>query len=103
MPAANVANQPAFSADVVVLGKYGTKPPDPLLGLLSLIGAGRAEPNNQARQGKDSSGYANAFQPFGQVLITFTVNGRQSFKVALAPKCRITSPAMGGDSHTEFL
>jgi len=30
-----------------------------------------AKPNNQACLGKDFSGYAKLFQPFGQTLITF--------------------------------
>lgn len=32
-----------------------------------------AMPNNQACLGKDFSGYAKAFQPFGQVLTNFVV------------------------------
>lgn len=34
-----------------------------------------AAPNNQACSGKDFSGYAKAFRPFGQVLTHFEVNG----------------------------
>lgn len=34
-----------------------------------------AKPNNQACLGKDFSGYAKAFQPFGQVITHFEVGG----------------------------
>ena len=37
--------------------------------------ASAAEPNNQACLGKDFSGYAKAFQPFGQTLTTFAPTG----------------------------
>ena len=34
-----------------------------------------AQPNNQACLGKDFSGYAKAFRPFGQVITHFEVGG----------------------------
>ena len=45
------------------------------LALLAPFAVLAAKPNNQACLGKDFSGYAKAFQPFGQVLTTFAVNG----------------------------
>lgn len=41
----------------------------------SALPAFAAEPNNQACLGKDFSGYAKAFRPFGQVLTHFAVGG----------------------------
>jgi hypothetical protein len=46
-----------------------------LLLFLPAVGASAAKPANQACLGKDFSGYAQAFPPFGQLITSFAIGG----------------------------